>query len=86
MSRLKIIEAQISPDDVLEFNSNVPFNVQYRLLLGKRGIRFADDGYLSSATNENPKPLGKIEKWLDPKTNVTHYKQTILLPRIDEHA
>ena len=56
---------------------HVPFEVKMRHKLNREGFKFADDGLLSSAINENPEPLGKLEVWYDKANCVKHYRQTI---------
>jgi hypothetical protein len=81
---MSIVRAEVCDSDLLDFEVRVPFKVSLRLLLNKKGIKFADDGKLSSIANEYPTPLGTLEWYHNYETQITHYKQT--LPEVDEHA
>jgi hypothetical protein len=63
--------------EICEMTGPIPLSVQIRMLLEKRGIRFDDDGKLSSVINESPNPLGEIIVDRCVENGSTTYKQTI---------
>jgi len=79
MSKETVLRCEVSDTEILNFNIFVPYKVQMRMLLNKKGLRFFGDGNIMAViTDEDPIPLGKVEWDYDISTGVTRYKQTII--------
>jgi len=71
------VKHSIRDYDMAQMGFVIPLDVQIRNELNQNGFKFADDHKCSSATNENPTPLGKLIVDHDIKTQTTYYTQTL---------
>lgn len=73
----KVVMCEITWNEIADMKLDIPFEVQIRLLLNKKGFKFEGDGHPSLILNKSPRPLGEVICWRDYETGSIHYKQIL---------
>ena len=78
MNYSQSVTCVISDDEIIHMDKQTPLSIQIRNKLNEKGIKFKDDGKISSIINEIPIPIGELRKWYDIEKRATYYKQIFI--------